>query len=99
MIVSQEMQELIDEFDRRLLMFPDKSTWQKTNMADWYPFLIDNGPIIIQEFRKMVGILSLIPKDDLERIQYKWAQMCDLIDNDETFQLALKFKKKGISNE
>ena len=96
MITSQEVNELIDEFDRRLSQFPDKSTWQKTNMADWYPWLIEEGPRIIQAYRMMAGILSLVPKSDLERFQYKWDQMLELINSDETFLLAMKYRGKII---
>jgi hypothetical protein len=95
-IMHKEAMDIIDEFERRLDEFPDKSEWQKTNMAGWYPWLIEEGPRIVYAYRELTGILSLVEPGQLQVYVDRWKHMLDLIDENEAFELAIKLKKKKI---
>jgi hypothetical protein len=97
-VIEKKDEAIIDELDARLGIFTDKSEWNKTNMADWYPWLIEEGPRIVQTWREMMGILSLLPENEFSKYLEKWDKTLDLIDNDETFRLALKYKRKNQSS-
>lgn len=57
--MSTPIHEVIDEFERRLIKAKEASaSLHGANPVDWYPWLLDQGPRIVQSWRVMDAILA-----------------------------------------
>jgi hypothetical protein len=93
MLKISEVREIIDELEQRISSYSDKSVWQKTSQTDWYTFIIDKGPKIVDSWRELAALISLTSGDQLLELQAKWEMFQNLTSNPEVLQLALKFKR------
>lgn len=90
-----EIKELIDELEAKIESYSDKTLWQKSNVTEWYPWILSEGPKIIQSWREIAGMISLMKGDQLLELIAKWEQMLALINQTETLELALKYGRKN----
>jgi hypothetical protein len=89
-----ETSTIIDEFERRLERYGERNTWQKASFEDWNPWLLTEGPKIIQAWREIAFLIKSISSEELLRAQEKWAQALDFNKDSELMQLAAKFARK-----
>lgn len=90
-----EVREIIDELEAKLESYTDKTLWQKSNVSEWYPWILEEGPKIIASWRELAGMVSLMNGDQLLDLLNKWEQMLMMINQEETLALALKFKRRN----
>lgn len=94
-----EVRPIIDEFESRLEQYTTKPGWQKSSLELWQNFLVIEGPKIIDSWRELAGLISLLPEDELNKVIVKWDQILQLLNSEETLFLALKHRKKNFTEE
>jgi hypothetical protein len=90
-----EIRQIIDELEIKIESYGDKTVWQKTNSSDWYTFIIESGPKIIQSWRELAALIGLTPGDQLLELQAKLESIQSMVANQEVMQLAMKLNRKA----
>jgi hypothetical protein len=90
-----EVREIIDELETRIETYGDKAVWQKSSQTDWYTFIVEKGPKLIQSWRELAALVGLTPGDQLIELQAKLESIQQMVSNQEVMQLALKLNKKS----
>jgi hypothetical protein len=90
-----EIRELIDELDAKIHDYNDTTTWSKSNASEsLFPWIVEQGPKIIDSWRELAALIRLMPGDDLMGLVAKLEQIQMLVANQEVLQLAIKLNRK-----
>jgi hypothetical protein len=90
-----EVRMLVDEMERRIESYGDRTVWQKSDTTDWFTFIIEEGPRIIQSWRELAALIGLTPGDQLLTLQAKLESIQEMVANAEVMQLAIKLNRKA----
>jgi hypothetical protein len=92
-----EIRILIDEMENKIDSYGDKTVWQKSNSGDWYTFVIESGPKIIESWRQIAALISLMPGDQLLDLATKLESIQLMVANQEVMQLAIKLNRRSVA--
>jgi hypothetical protein len=88
-----EIKVLIDEMEMKIESYGDKTVWQKSNSSDWYTFIVESGPKIIQSWRELAALVRLTPGDQLLELIAKLESIQAMVANQDVMQLAVKLNR------
>jgi hypothetical protein len=88
-----EIKILIDDMEAKIESYGDKTVWQKSNSSDWYTFVVENGPRIIQSWRELAALVRLTPGDQLLELISKLENIQAMVANQDVMQLAIKLNR------
>jgi hypothetical protein len=88
-----EVREIIDELEDRIESYGDKAVWQKSSTTDWFTFITEKGPRIVESWRSLAALISLTPGDQLIELQAKLESIQQMVSNQEVMQLAIKLNR------
>jgi hypothetical protein len=91
-----EIKILIDEMETKIDSYGDKTIWQKSNSSDWYTFIVESGPRIIQSWRELAAIVRLTPGDQLIELLAKLESIQAMVANQDVMQLAMKLNRNVV---
>jgi hypothetical protein len=88
-----EIKMLIDEMEHKINSYGDKTVWQKSNSSDWYTFVTESGPKIIESWRELAALVRLTPGDQLLELVAKLESIQAMVANADVMQLAMKLNQ------
>lgn len=90
-----EVGALIDELEAKLESYSDKTVWQKSNVSEWYPWILEEGPKIIESWRELAALIKLTTGDQLIDLMNRWESIQKLAADQEVLSLAVKFNRRN----
>jgi hypothetical protein len=89
-----EVARIIDDLERKLEEYADKTLWKQTNSTDWHTWIISEGPKIVDSWRELAALIRLTPGDQLLELIAKLEQIQVMVANQDVMQLAMKLNRK-----
>jgi len=90
-----EVAQIIDDLERKLEEYSDKTLWKQSNSTDWHTWILSEGPKIVDSWRELAALIRLTPGDELLALMAKLEQIQTMVANQDVMQLAMKLNRKA----
>jgi hypothetical protein len=91
-----EVRQIIDELDDRIKSYGDKAVWMKSSQTDWFTFIVEKGPKIVDSWRELSALIQLTPGDQLIALQNRLDMFQQMAANPEVMELAIRLNRKVV---
>jgi hypothetical protein len=92
-----EVARIIDDLERKLEEYADKTLWKQTNSNDWQSWILTEGPKIVDSWRELAALIRLTPGDQLLELIAKLENIRAMVANQDVMHLAMKLNQKNAA--
>jgi hypothetical protein len=89
-----EVTIIIDDLERKLAEYSDKTLWKQSNSTDWHTWILTEGPKIVDSWRELAALIRLTPGDQLLELISKLESIRAMVSNQDVMHLAMKLNSK-----